>query len=186
VSTPAPPRPIRKRRARGSLSAEEILAGAFRSAEEESLDALSMPRLAARLDVGVTSIYWYFKSKEDLLDALTEQAMVQFYVELHVPAGLAWDEHLRRYFREFRRVFRASNVLDDLIIMRTGNFIEKALTAAYERIEEVLEALVDAGVTRDDAICGYSTLSVYTRGAPLTVKVRPDRSAASADASWAA
>ena len=165
VATPAPGRPVRKRRARGSISAEEILAGAFRFAEEESLQALSMPRLAAQLDVGVTSIYWYFKSKEDLLDALTEQAMVQFYAELHVPAGLAWDEHLREFFREFRRIFRAEKVLNDLIIVRTGTVTEKALTAAFERIEEVLEALVDAGFSRDEAIYGYSALSVYTRGA---------------------
>ncbi|MCW2678297.1 MAG: TetR family transcriptional regulator [Modestobacter sp.] len=133
--------------------------------EEESLDALSMPRPAAQLDVGVTSIYWCFKSKEDLLDALAEQAMVQFYAELHVPAGLAWEEHLREFFREFRRVFQANKVLNDLIITRTGNVTEKAFTAAFERVEEVLRALVDAGFTRDDAMYGYSALSVYTRGA---------------------
>jgi AcrR family transcriptional regulator len=155
----------RKRRARGSISAEEILQGAFEITAEESLDGLSMPRLAQKLGVGVTSIYWYFRSKDELLDSMTEQAMVRFYEELHVPDGLPWDEHLRAFFTEFRRVFQEDDLLCDVIIRRTGNFTPIALKAASERIEVVLEALVDAGFSAESALYAYSCLSVYTRGA---------------------
>ena len=62
----------RKRRDRGSISADEILKGAFDVAAQVSIDNLSMPVLAKHLDVGVTSIYWYFRRKDDLLDAMTD------------------------------------------------------------------------------------------------------------------
>ena len=53
------------RRARGSISAEEIIAGAFDVAGRVSLSEFSMPMLAKHLGVGVTSIYWYFRKKDD-------------------------------------------------------------------------------------------------------------------------
>ena len=59
-----------KRRPRGSLDVEEIITGAFELAEEVSIAGLSMPVLAKHLDVPVTSIYWHFRKKEQLLDAI--------------------------------------------------------------------------------------------------------------------
>ena len=57
----------RARRQRGSLSEEEILDGAHALIARGGLDALSMPALARELAAGVTSIYWYFRNKEELL-----------------------------------------------------------------------------------------------------------------------
>ena len=34
-----------------------------------------MPGLAQHLDVGVTSIYWYFRKKEELLNAMNDVAV---------------------------------------------------------------------------------------------------------------
>ena len=62
----------RQRRERGSISVDEILNGALEVAAEVSIDNLSMPLLARHLDVGVTSIYWYFRKKDELLDAMTD------------------------------------------------------------------------------------------------------------------
>lgn len=55
--------PKRERRRRGSITAEDIIAGAFELAEEIGISGLSMPLLAKHLDVGVTSIYWYFRKR---------------------------------------------------------------------------------------------------------------------------
>ena len=73
----------RQRRERGSISVEEILTGAFEVAADVSIDNLSMPVLARHLDVGVTSIYWYFRRKDELLDAMTDRALAQY--EFTVP-----------------------------------------------------------------------------------------------------
>jgi AcrR family transcriptional regulator len=34
-----------------------------------------MPLRARQLDVGVTSIYWYLRKKDELLDAMTDRAL---------------------------------------------------------------------------------------------------------------
>ena len=68
--------PQRRRRERGSISVDEIINGAFEVATEVSIDNLSMPQLARHLDVGVTSIYWYFRKKDELLDAVWPETAV--------------------------------------------------------------------------------------------------------------
>src|ERR1700734_3509682 len=70
------------RRPRGSLSREEILDGARELVEAHGLQQLSMPALAKQLKSGVTSIYWYFRSKDDLLEALTDRVTRDMYLKL--------------------------------------------------------------------------------------------------------
>ena len=81
----------RRRRERGSISVEQIVNGAFEIAAEGSIDNLSMPVLAKHLDVGITSIYWYFRKKDDLLDAMTDRALdaVQLHRAVHRCVELA-------------------------------------------------------------------------------------------------
>lgn len=70
----------RQRRERGSINPEDIIKGAFELAEQVSIDNLSMPLLGKHLGVGVTSIYWYFRKKDDLLNAMTDRALREFVV----------------------------------------------------------------------------------------------------------
>jgi AcrR family transcriptional regulator len=155
----------RKHRARGSISAEEIASGAYQLASDESLEALSMPRLAHSLDVGVTSIYWYFRSKDELLETMRERAVSKFYGDLHVDPDLDWDEYLRSYFRQTRRILRQDRLLCDLIVMRPQNVSPVATRIALQSIDSVLTKLRAAGFSDEQASSTYNSLSVYTRGA---------------------
>ncbi len=87
-----------KRRPRGSLDVEEIITGAFELAEEVSIAGLSMPVLAKHLDVPVTSIYWHFRKKEQLLDAMTERATRQYHFTNPFVDGGTWQDGLRNHF----------------------------------------------------------------------------------------
>src|SRR3954463_10837003 len=95
----------RRRRERGSISVDEIINGAFEVATEVSIDDLSMPQRARHLDVGVTSIYWYFRKKDELLDAMTDRALAQY--EFTVPDIQAsnWRASLRNHAHTMRRQF---------------------------------------------------------------------------------
>src|SRR5271168_1493138 len=89
------------RRARGSLSREEILDAAQELVEAQGLQQLSMPALAKQLKSGVTSIYWYFRSKDDLLEALTDRVTRDMYLKLPPIGDGAWDDELVDYFTAF-------------------------------------------------------------------------------------
>jgi AcrR family transcriptional regulator len=106
----------RRRRERGSISIDEILNGAFEVATEVSIDNLSMPLLAKHLDVGITSIYWYFRRKDDLLNAMTDRALERY--EFTVPSIDAsnWRESLRNHAQTMRKEFQSNPILCDLIL----------------------------------------------------------------------
>jgi AcrR family transcriptional regulator len=162
------------RRPRGSLNREDIIAGAFELIEEEEgVDGLSMPRLARHLDVGVTSLYWYFRSKDDLLAALTEEAADRLYQLLPDYRGRPWDDHLLRYFRDFRQVFRDNPAICDLIVLRAPmqTRSQEAALRFFTLLEREIGALVQAGFPLRDAVDAYMTLSVYTRGCVLNERL---------------
>lgn len=167
--------PTRKRRPRGSIDPENILDGAFEIASREGLDNLSMPGLAAHLDVGVTSIYWYFRNKEDLLRQMNARAMRSDHAAaIHVDAFEPedWREFLYRHNVTSRERYREDDLLIDLTIMRTSIYSGAVTKLIYQDVESTLAFLVEAGFKLATAWYVYATLSVYTRGFAITERNR--------------
>jgi AcrR family transcriptional regulator len=161
----AAPKANRRRRQRGSINAEEIIAGAFEVARRESLDQLSMPALAEHLDVGVTSIYWYFRKKDDLLDAMTDVAADTVIREMSsLPDDMPWPEVLYTYFRDERTMHRNDQVLSDLLLIRTSTYTRHATLRVFQAEETVISRLVDAGFSTGTALMVFNAASIYTRG----------------------
>ena len=161
----AAPKAIRRRRQRGSINAEEIIAGAFEVARRESLDQLSMPALAEHLGVGVTSIYWYFRKKDDLLNAMTDVAVDTFFREMPpLPDDKPWQEIVYNYFRDSRNVHSNDQILSDLLLIRTATYTRYATRRVFEHEETVISRLVDAGFTTENALMMFNAVSIYTRG----------------------
>lgn len=153
----------RQRRERGSINPEDIIDGAFELADEVSIDNLSMPLLGKHLGVGVTSIYWYFRKKDDLLNAMTDRALRRFtFATPYVEAG-NWRESLRNHARMMRKTFLSSPILTDLILIR-GALSAKARRLGVEQMEKAIETLVDAGLSPEDAFDTYSAVSLHVRG----------------------
>lgn len=159
------------RRPRGSLSADKILTGAFEYAARHSVEGISMPKLAKHLGIGVTSIYWYFKSKDDLLDAMTVDAMDRFYASLPSFVDRPWEERLFRHFVAFRSIFQVDDVLCDLILLRSRFHSERPLMAWRPRQEALFASMAEAGFTLQQAADAYFSLSVYTRGAVIVERL---------------
>lgn len=155
----------RIRRPRGSMSADEIVNGAFDVARGISLDKLSMPDLAEHLDVGVTTIYWYFRKKEDLLNAMTDVAVENFVHAMPpLKPGGTWQQALREHFEAQRRILREDATLADLMLIRTSTYSRNATRRVFELEEAVLAVLIEQGFTPDNALHVYNAISVYTRG----------------------
>ena len=161
----AAPKAIRQRRQRGSINAEEIIAGAFEVARRESLDQLSMPALAEHLGVGVTSIYWYFRKKDDLLNAMTDVAVDTYIRQMPpLPDGLPWQDVLYNHCRNSRHVHRNDQILSDLIFIRTSTYTRYSTRRVFEVEEAILSRLVGAGFTPENAFMVYNAASIYLRG----------------------
>lgn len=158
-------KPRRKRRRRNSIKVEDIIAGAFEVARRTSLDQLSMPALAEYLDAGVTSIYWYFRKKEDLLNAMTDEAVDKFVRMMpEVREEDSWQHTLTAFFRAQRAIHREDEILSDLLMIRTSTYSHAATHRIMEMVEAVVAKLVAGGFTPDNAVLAYNAIGVYTRG----------------------
>src|ERR1035437_3680551 len=106
------------RRARGSLDRQQIIDNAFELARISSVDDISMPALARYIGVGVTSIYWHFRSKDEFMDAMILEGFNRFYQMIPWTDDGDWRDGLRQYFTSFRRCLVDNPVVADLVVGR--------------------------------------------------------------------
>jgi len=77
---------------RPALSRAVIVEAALHIADSESLDAVTMRRVAATLDTSASALYVYIQGREDLLDAMFDYVMAAV-AQAAIPAG-TWRERL--------------------------------------------------------------------------------------------
>jgi AcrR family transcriptional regulator len=65
---------------RASLTRDEIARAALAIADAETLEALSMRRVASELGVGTMTLYYYVRNKEELLDLMHDEIMGEVLV----------------------------------------------------------------------------------------------------------
>jgi AcrR family transcriptional regulator len=153
----------RPRRERGSINPDDIISGAFELAEQVSIDNLSMPLLGKHLGVGVTSIYWYFRKKDDLLNAMTDRALSKYVFATPYVESSDWRETLGNHARSMRKTFMGNPILCDLILIRSALSPRAARLGAQE-IEKAIAGLVEAGLSPEEAFETYSAVTVHVRG----------------------
>lgn len=153
----------RQRRERGSINPDDIIKGAFELAEDVGIDNLSMPLLGKHLGVGVTSIYWYFRKKDELLNAMTDRALKQYVFATPYVETKDWRETLRNHARVMRKTFLGNPILCDLILIRSA-LSPRAAKLGVLAVEKAIESLAEAGLSPEDAFDTYSAVSVHVRG----------------------
>ncbi|CAN5160733.1 TetR family transcriptional regulator [soil metagenome] len=163
----------RKRRERGSITPDEIVEGAFAVAERDTIDSLSVPEVAKYLGVGVTSIYWHFRKKEDLLRAMSDEAIravQQLMPSTNTSSG--WRDFLAEYFTTMRDVYRTNDTIADLVLIRMSDYSRSSTNLSYEAVDRIVRMLVTAGFTPLNAWHVNATLSTFTRGIIMSERMQ--------------
>lgn len=147
-----------------SLTTEQIVDAALAITREASLSGLTMNVLAERLGVGVMTLYSYFRSRDELLDAMGRQAAVELY-ETHVDTTDArWQEGLRVHYQSIREGLKNRPALADLIFFR-GELIPadaEHYAPIVARMRRHVDAMVDGGVPAELAVRVFLGLSMFT------------------------
>jgi AcrR family transcriptional regulator len=99
----SPPKRAPRRTAAGSgLTAERIRDEALRLIDAEGLESFSTRRLGAALGCEAMAIYWYYPSKDALLDAVVEALVARLPIE---PSNAGdWIDALRKLAHAYRRL----------------------------------------------------------------------------------
>jgi AcrR family transcriptional regulator len=168
--------PPRARRARGELSRERIIEAALAKAERGlDLDEITMRELAAELGVGTMTLYGYFRSKLELIDATFDRASDEVTIP---PRTGSWKDQLRALCREMHRVLRkyptavqvrARRPLLGSGVLRTGN--------------AGLGIMLEAGFDKREATRAWRSLFTYTFG---SVAFTPESVSAEVQREWRA
>jgi AcrR family transcriptional regulator len=161
----------RPRRERGSINPDDIISGAFELAEQVSIDNLSMPLLGKHLGVGVTSIYWYFRKKDDLLNAMTDRALTKYVFATPYVEASDWRETLGNHARSMRKTFMGNPILCDLILIRSA-LSPRAARLGAQQIEKAIAGLVEAGLSPEEAFETYSAVTVHVRGSVVLQRLQ--------------
>jgi AcrR family transcriptional regulator len=141
-----------------ALSQARVLEVAIRIGDEESLDELTMRRLANDLGVGTMTLYSYFRNKTELLDGMADEILGS----LVLPPLEAFDsaEALAVVAHCLRDMMRAHPSVVRLFGSRTTRS-QRAMRGSYE---QVLQALIDIGLEPARAVRAYGLLLVYALG----------------------
>jgi len=148
------------------LSREEILEASYQLVQHDGLSALSMPALSREVGAGVTSIYWYFRNKDELLVALAERVTEDVYRRWQPMGEGPWDTELRTSFTAFRSELSRVPVYLELFSLRSRFVLAQPgiFPVVMDRLEADLARLVAAGLSPVDAAHAHVACSAYARG----------------------
>ena len=115
-----------------------------------------MRRLAAELEMGTMTLYGYFRTKEELLEAVVEEAAG--WGRLPRLRG-GWEERLRALARGMRTALSRHRSLIEVRLRRpiTG-------PRSFRGTEVGIAALVDAGFDRAEAARAFWVVFLYVFG----------------------
>ncbi|MGW7386849.1 TetR/AcrR family transcriptional regulator [Streptomyces sp. NPDC054794] len=138
------------------LSREQIVRAAIELADREGLEAVSLRRVAAVLDVGPMRLYRYLSTKEELLDLMVDAV----YGEIPTPdpAGGDWREALRSFARGMRQAALRHEWFADLL-GRRPHLGPQALANLEASLAALNEAMrtgdIDPVIQARDAVNSY-------------------------------
>ncbi|KOP65868.1 transcriptional regulator [Bacillus sp. FJAT-18019] len=97
------------------ISEDKILEASWELLGEEDIEKFSMRRLADRLGIQAPSLYWYFKSKQNLYQRLANQVSKVIVEEFHSEGD--WKEQLTGLAVTVRSVFSRYPCSTQLMMM---------------------------------------------------------------------
>jgi TetR/AcrR family transcriptional regulator, tetracycline repressor protein len=123
---------------RARLSKHAVVDRALKLADADGLDALTIRKLAQDLGVTPMALYWHFRSKEELLEAMAERVWGE--IDVHVDPSVPWWAQLQAGLESLIRMLRAHAAAPQLVLEH-----EKQNEAALRATEATLEILHGAG-----------------------------------------
>jgi AcrR family transcriptional regulator len=142
---------------RQPIARDNIVAAAFKLLDEAGMEGVTLRKVACTLGIRAPSLYWHFKSKQALVDAMADAMIVD--VARNIPEGQPWRQTLLQIAREFRTAFKARR---DGARVYAGTFLA---TENVLRVGETsIAALVGAGASVRLAATAPMDLVYYTMG----------------------
>lgn len=146
-----------QRAPRGTISRVQIVEAALRSLRTTGFEQMTIRSLAADLDVAPMSLYRYIRDKDDLMDEVVEELLIQ---SQPMPAATGtWQA----------RLIAAAEGLRRLLVEEPGAlyvYLRHPVVSptAIRRMEMMLKLLREAGYDTSSSKTAYAAVQTYTVG----------------------
>jgi AcrR family transcriptional regulator len=137
---------------------QELAHQALAIMDEHGTEGLTMRRLADELGMGTMALYRYFPSKDALMDAAIDVAAPE--IELPQPGAALWRKQIASLARA---LFRAGVRHPALARERFNRPLQSA--GAMRVTNCAIALLLEAGLSKKDAVAAFKALLVHTMGA---------------------
>lgn len=126
-----------------------------------------MPSIARAIGAATTSIYWHFRTRDELLVALTEVVTAKVHERLpSVDSSRPWDDEAFAYFSALRHEFAQHPAYLTLFSARARFLFAHAElgSSLLNRLEQEVTLFHQAGFSPIEAAHAYNACSTYVRG----------------------
>jgi len=145
-------------RERSRLTREKIATVALAIADQDGFEAVSMRRIAQELDVGTMSLYYYIKTKDDLIGAMDDALMAEALLP-SLPKG--WKRAIVEIARRTHALFlRHPWALTAMLSAPPG-------LNAMRHMEQCLEALAGTSMTGGEKLTLLAMIDDFVFGHAL-------------------
>ena len=141
-----------------TLSESRILRAAVKYADKNDIDSLNIRRLAGLLDAGAMSLYHYFSSKDELLDAMVEFVAAEI---VQPEPGGPWREAITNISTSAHRAMSKHAWVCSIWSKRRLGPNRLAF------MESILRVLREGGFSVADACDAYHAITVHIEGFAL-------------------
>jgi TetR/AcrR family tetracycline transcriptional repressor len=153
------------------LQREAVVRAALTLLDEEGLDRLTVRRLAERLGVQNPALYWHFKNKQEVLDAMARTMIADAYAGVEPPIRRdMWEDWLANLAERFHHALL--NHRDGARVIAAANLTASELLVVQEMALSVLTA---AGFDLRTALVSVVAIFDYTLGAAFEEQAEPGR-----------
>jgi TetR/AcrR family tetracycline transcriptional repressor len=128
-----------------AIGRDRIVDEALLLLDEVGMDKLSTRKLAERLGVQQPALYWHFRNKSELLDAINSEMLLRYHSERLPKPGQDWIAFTLANARSIRKT---------LLTVRDGARLTagtRPSVAEFADAERVLQLYVDTGFSAEEA-----------------------------------
>ena len=171
------PQPSAPRKTRGRsprISREEVVATARGIVDEDGVDRLTMRRLATEIGSTPMALYHHVRNKEELLLLLLDDHAERTLRRPEPPA-----QPRERIIVAAAAIHEALAACPWIVEVLTADDLMSA--SALWFVEQIVDGLVECGLTPERAVHGYRAIWYYTAG-EIVVRATAARRRAAADA----
>lgn len=152
-----------------AIGREQIIAAAVALLDEVGIDQLSTRKLAERLGVQQPALYWHFKNKRALLDAVNDAIMLENHISRMPLPGQSWQDFVKANARSFRA---------SLLAHRDGARVHAGTRPGPSDLAGVsaqMRLYIDAGFEESTWVYVGIAISRYVLGSVLEEQAEKER-----------